>query len=83
MSLSEIYPLIGATLQGVVVAAVVLLALFIGASIGLDFTKLRPGGARTKTVRTLEEAMGQPVVYLPADTPRGTTDQLANSRRPA
>jgi len=35
------------------------------------------------TVRTLEEAMGQPVIYLPPTTPRGTTDQLGNSQHAA
>jgi hypothetical protein len=34
-------------------------------------------------VRSLEEALGQPVVYLPPTTPRGVTDQLGNSQRTA
>jgi hypothetical protein len=80
LSPAEIYGLIAALVQGAGVGAVVLLALFIGASVLLGFTKLRPGGGKTMTVRNLEEALGQPVVYLPADTPRGTTDQLANSQ---
>lgn len=83
MSPAEIYGLIMSTVQGAGVGAVVLLVLFIGVSVLLGFTKLRPGGPRTMTVRNLEEALGQPVVYLPADTPRGTTDQLGNSQRTA
>ena len=83
MSPAEIYGLIVSTVQGAGVAAVVLLVLFIGMSVLFDLTKLRPGGGKTKTVRNLEEALGQPVVYLPANTPRGTTDQLGNSQRTA
>ena len=83
MSPAEIYGLIVSTVQGAGVGAVVLLVLFIGVSVLLGFTKLRPGGGKTKTVRNLEEALGQPVVYLPPTTPRGTTDQLGNSQRAA
>jgi len=83
VSPAEIFGLIMSTVQGAGVGAVVLLVLFIGVSVLFGFTKLRPGGAKTMTVRTLEEALGQPVIYLPANTPRGTTDQLANSQRPA
>lgn len=80
MSLAEILSLIGATVQGVGVGAVVLLALFIGLSIALGLVKLRPSGPGSLTVRSLDEALGRPESYLPPDTPRGTTDQLGNSR---
>jgi hypothetical protein len=80
---SELFSLIVATLQGVGVGAVVLLVLFIGVSVVVGFAKLRAGGPKTMTVRTLEEALGQTVTYLPANTPRGTTDQLGNSQHAA
>ncbi|MCX6551327.1 MAG: hypothetical protein NTY02_10055 [Acidobacteria bacterium] len=83
MSPSEIYNLLVATVQGVGVSAVVVLVLFIGMSVVVGFVKLRPSGPKTMTVRSLEEALGQPVVYLPPSTPRGTTDQLGNSQRAA
>ena len=83
MSPAEIYGLIVALVQGAGGVAVFLLVLFIGVSVLFDLPKLRPGGRKTMTVRNLEEALGQPVVYLPADTPRGTTDQLGNSQHAA
>lgn len=83
MTPAEIYGLVVSLVQGAGIGAVVLLVLFIGVSVLLGFAKLRPGGPKTMTVRTLEEAMGQPVIYLPPTTPRGTTDQLGNSQRAA
>jgi hypothetical protein len=81
MSVAEIGSLLVATLQGVGVAAVAILVLMIGVSLGLDVFKLRPGGRKTLTVRSLDEALGRQESYLPPSTPRGTTDQLGNSRR--
>jgi hypothetical protein len=63
--------------------AVVILVLMIGASLLLDRFKLRPSGRTSMTVRSLDEALGRPESYLPPSTPRGTTDQLGNSRRAA
>ncbi len=83
MTFSEIYNLVVATVQGVGVAAVFILALFIGVCVLLTLTKLRPGGPRTMTVRTIQESMGEAPRYLPSDTPRGTSDQLGGSRRAA
>ncbi len=83
MSLSEIYGLIVGTVQGVGVTAVFVLALFIGVCVLLTLTKLRPGGGKTMTVRTIDEAMGEAPRYLTPDAPRGTSDQLAGSRRGA
>jgi len=52
----------------------------IGAAFALDVFKLRPSGPKSLTVRSLDEALGRPATYLPPSTPRGTTDQLGNSR---
>ena len=83
MSLEVVGGLLGAVAQGAAVVAVVILVLMIGLSLGLDRFKLRGSGPKSLTVRSLDEALGQPQRYLPPDTPRGTTDQLGNSRRPA
>lgn len=80
MTPSEIYELLVATVQGAGVGAVFLLVLFIGFCLVLGFVKLRPSGPKTLTVRSLDEALGRPVSYLPPEEPRGTTDQLKGSR---
>lgn len=83
MTLAEVGALLVATVQAAGVGAVVILALMIGAALALDVFKLRPSGPRSLTVRSLDEALGRPESYLPPSTPRGTTDQLGNSRRAA
>ena len=80
MSLAAIGGLLVATLEGAGAVAVVVLVLMIGLSVGVDSLKLRRSGPKSLTVRNLDEALGQPATYLPADTPRGTTDQLEHSR---
>ncbi len=81
MSLAAIGALLAATLQGAGGVAVVILVMMIGLSVGIDTLKLRASGPKSLTVRNLDEALGRPATYLPADTPRGTTDQLGHSRR--
>ena len=81
MSLAAVGALLAATLEGAGVVAVVILVLMMGMSVGVDAFKLRPSGRKSLTVRNLDEALGRPAAYLPSDTPRGTTDQLGNSRR--
>jgi hypothetical protein len=81
MSFADVSALLGATIQAAGVGAVVILVLMIGASLALDVFKLRPSGPKSLTVRSLDEALGRPEVYLPPSTPRGTTDQLGNSQR--
>lgn len=83
MSASEILNLLIATVQGAGLSAAFLLVLFIGVCVLLTVIKLRPSGPKTLTVRSLDEALGQPVHYLTPDAPRGTSDQLAGSRRHA
>lgn len=64
------------TLQGLIVSTVVLLALFAGFCVLLNFPKLRPSGRHSRTVRSLDEALGRRQQYLPPDAPRGPVDQL-------
>jgi hypothetical protein len=64
------------TLQGIIVSAAAVLALFIGVCVLLGFPKLRASGRHTRTVRGLDELVGVPQTYLPPDAPRGTVDQL-------
>jgi hypothetical protein len=54
-----------------------LLALLIGFSVAVGFSKLRTSGAKTLTVRSLDERLGQTQEYLPPTAPRGPADQLA------
>jgi len=81
VSVNEVGALVAAALQSVGGAIATILVLMIGLSLGLDVFKLRPSGGRSLTVRSLDEALGKPQTYLPPDIPRGTTDQLGNSRR--
>lgn len=83
MSATEIINLLVATVQGAGVGAVFLLVLFIGVCAGFGLFKLRPSGPRTLTVRSLDESLGEPVRYLPPEASRGTSDQLAGSRKAA
>ncbi len=83
MTGSEIYHLIAATVQGAGGAAVFILVLFIGVCVLLTLSKLRPGGPKTMTVRTIQESMGEAPHYLPPESPRGTSDQLGGSKNAA
>jgi hypothetical protein len=67
----------GQLLIAITVAAVVLIALLVGFSVALNFPKLRKGGGRTLTVRSLDEGLGRMEAYLPPTAPRGPADQLA------
>jgi hypothetical protein len=80
VSFSEILNLAIGTVQGVGVAAVFLLVVFIGICVLLGLYKLRASGPRTMTVRSLEESLGTAEPYLRPDAPRGASDQLRGSR---
>lgn len=83
MSASDVITLLGSVVQGAGVSAVFLLTLFIGVCLAFGYVKLRPSGPKTLTVRSLDEALGEPVKYLTPDVPRGTTDQIGGSGRAA
>jgi hypothetical protein len=55
-----------------------LLVLMIGVCLVLDWTKFR-STRQSKTVKSLDERVGTPIVYLPPTAPRGPSDQLAGS----
>jgi hypothetical protein len=57
-----------------------LLVLMIGFCLALDWTKFRPT-RKSRTVKSLDETVGAPIVYLPPTAPRGPVDQLARSIR--
>ncbi len=82
MTAAEIWNLVYGTVVGLGGIAVFLLVLMIGFCLVLDRTKFRPT-RRSKTVKSLDETVGLPVVYLPPDAPRGPSDQLAGSTRAA
>jgi hypothetical protein len=58
-------------------STVFLLVLLIGFCVALGFSKLRKGGGKTLTVRSLDESLGHMAEYLPPTAPRGPADQLA------
>lgn len=82
MTAAEIWNLVYGTVVGLGGIAVFLLVLMIGFCLVLDRTKFRPT-RRSKTVKSLDETVGAPIVYLPPDAPRGPSDQLAGSTRAA
>ena len=82
MTLSELAWLAIGTVQGLVALTVFLLAALIGFCLLLDRTKFRPT-RNSRTVKSLDECVGEPIRYLPPDTPRGSSDQLAGSRKAA
>lgn len=79
MSTSDILTLVVGLIQGLGTITVFLLVLFIGVCVLLTLTKFR-STRNSLTVKSLDELVGDPIRYLPADTPRGYGDQLAGSR---
>ena len=75
-TLQDLLPAALGTLQGLIVSTAVLLAVFVGFCVLLNLPKLRPSGRHSRTVRSLDEALGRPQTYLPPDAPRGPADQL-------
>jgi hypothetical protein len=65
------------TVLALTVSSIVLLALFVGFCVLLNFPKLRPSGRQSRVVRSLDEALGRPEAYLAPDAPRGPADQLS------
>ena len=64
------------TLQGLLVSSAVVLALFAGFCLLLNLPKLRRSRRGSRVVRSLDEALGEPQIYLSPDAPRGPADQL-------
>ncbi len=79
MSLSDLINVVVGAVEGLGAITLVLLALFIGVCVLLTFVKFRPTRG-SLTVKSLDELVGEPIHYLPPDTPRGRMDQLAGSR---
>lgn len=82
MTLAELWNLVFGAVAGIGGIVAYLLVLMIGFCLLLDWTKFRPT-RRSRTVKSLDETVGQPIVYLPPDAPRGPSDQLAGSGRAA
>ncbi len=78
MTLTEVWTLVFGAVAGLGSIVVYLLVLMIGLCLALDWTKFRPT-YKSKTVKSLDETVGSPIVYLPANAPRGPSDQLAGS----
>ena len=78
MTLAELWNIVYGAVVGIGGIVVFLLALMIGLCLALDWTKFRPT-RRSRTVKSLDETVGEPIVYLPPGAPRGPSDQLARS----
>ncbi len=64
------------TAEGLAISTAALLVLFVGFCLLFNLPKLRPSGRHSKVVRGLDELVGTPQRYLPADAPWGPVDQL-------
>ena len=73
----EVFFLVMKVLAVFTIPALALIALLVGFSVALNFPKLRKGGGKTRTVRSLEEGLGRTAKFLPPHAPRGPADQLA------
>jgi hypothetical protein len=77
VTVADLWPLVLGFLKGFAGSTLFLLVLFIGFCVLLGLPKLRPGGRKSRVVRSLDEVIGgQPTEYLPPDSPRGPVDQL-------
>jgi hypothetical protein len=61
----------------ITISSLTLIAIQVGFSLIFGFPKLRKGGGKTLTVRSLDEQLGTTMEYLPPGAPRGPADQLA------
>jgi hypothetical protein len=82
VTLTELWNLVYGTVVGIGGIVGFLLVLMIGFCLALDWTKFRPT-RKSRTVKSLDETVGPAIVYLPPTAPRGPSDQLAGSIRPA
>ncbi len=70
-------------LEGIAIAVVFLLALFIGFCVVFNLPKLRPTSRKSMVIKSLDERVGDPIRYLPPTAPRGPIDQLHAGTRHA
>jgi hypothetical protein len=80
VTLTDVWNLVYGAVVGIGGIAVFLLVLMIGFCLALDWTKFRPT-RKSRTVKSLDETVGAPIVYLPPNAPRGPVDALARSIR--
>ncbi len=79
MTFADLISLGVGALTAIITSSVFILALFLGFCIIFGFPKLRQtAGRKSKTVKSLEELVGQAsyVEYMPPDRPRGPIDVL-------
>lgn len=81
MTVSDLIRITIGFAQGMGAISIFLLVLFIGVCVLLTLTKFR-STRNSLTIKSLDELVGEPIHYLPASTPRGTSDQLTGSRAP-
>ena len=61
----------------ITVSSLALIIIQVGFSLIFGFPKLRKGGGKTLTVRSLDEQLGTQAEYFAPTAPRGPADQLA------
>lgn len=61
----------------ITISSLTLIIIQVGFSLLFGFPKLRKGGGKTMTVRSLDEQLGTTEVYFAPSAPRGPADQLA------
>jgi hypothetical protein len=82
MTFADAWTLALGTAEGLGGLVIFLLVLMVGFCLAFDLTKFRPT-RRSKVIKSLDETVGPPLLYLPPDAPRGPADQLAGSVRSA
>jgi hypothetical protein len=73
--MTELQRYIAAALGAFTVSSLVVLALFVGGCVILNFRKIKPR-RNARVVRNLEERLGVTPTYLSPRVPRGPVDQL-------
>jgi len=79
VSAAELWRLVLGTIQGLGAVSAFLLVLMVGFCVLLTLTKFR-STRHSLTIKSLNERVGEPTVYLPPNVPRGPSDQLGGSR---
>ena len=76
MTPAEIQALVLGVLTGLGTSTVFLIAIFLGFCVLVGFTKHRKIGKTSLVVRSLDDRVGSGALFLSADAPRGSVDQL-------
>ena len=77
MTAGDAWAMLLGLITGLTTSSVFILALFIGFSVVVGFTKLKRTAGNAPVVKSLDERIThEPMTYLPPTAPRGPADQL-------